>query len=68
MESDDEATDPTWNSHPFLRLFEDEECDLRALQKRDSVPSLYVALRFFGTIKGFHAVSASTFHCWIWKD
>jgi hypothetical protein len=80
MESDrEEETETLWKSHPYLRLYEKDENNLRRsirlAERREghsgdpdklsewSDPQLYVVLRFFGTINGFHKVSH--IHCFI---
>jgi hypothetical protein len=59
MESDDEVMDNTWISHPFLRLYEEDECEIRRNRMSGDLgdPMFYVVLRFFHTIMGFHEVS-----------
>jgi hypothetical protein len=72
MESDGEEEKDPWTSHPFLRLYEKEESRLRSriwLAEQEakesgklststwSDPRIYVVLRFFHTIEGFHEVS-----------
>jgi hypothetical protein len=72
MDSEDEKTQEFGsNSLPFLRLYEDEEEELRRLSLfadlnlgSETMTSshtrfdtqIYVPFRFFGTIKGFHTV------------
>jgi hypothetical protein len=58
MESEDEQTVSRWSSPPFLRLYEEEQYRLMILSEKDDDDSnIYVVLRFFATIKGFHEVS-----------
>jgi hypothetical protein len=71
MESDDEAMDPDiWECHPFLRLYEEKENNLRLLRyHRPGVdPRIYVVRRFFGIIKGFHKVSIDYCPLCHWKE
>jgi hypothetical protein len=48
-----------WSRPPFLRLYEEEQCRLMILSEKedDDDSNIYVVLRFFATIKGFHEVS-----------
>jgi hypothetical protein len=57
MESDDEAFDETWDCRPCLRLFEEDEYEIRMDSAPGTDPRIFVVLRFFDTIKGFHKVS-----------
>lgn len=70
MESEEEhqPENRSYSSHPPLRLYEEEEADLHLqnaihkLETPDKKPSLlddpriYIPLRFFKTIQGFHKV------------
>ena len=68
MESEEEHQDRSYSSHPPLRLYEEEEADLylqnaiHKLETPEKKPSLlddlriYIPLRFFKTIQGFHKV------------
>jgi hypothetical protein len=70
MESEDEHMDYGYSSHPYLRLYEEQENERRihnAVHKSEfsdsswlSDPQVYVPLRFFKTIQGFHKVRLHT--------
>jgi hypothetical protein len=70
MESESEHTDYLHSSRPYMRLYEEEEADIQLHNAFHNLksetaeeepswfaePRIYIPLRFFKTIQGFHKV------------